>query len=123
MDKMTPILDKLIKRTQEGKLQWSATVDPNGFMTHVEEIGVIVRSLGKQSLAGEDRYKVEVLNRDGRISDEFETADEYGLIPDHMIASAGQSQAMGSLYSLARRSALDSEATLDDLVQQLDAIA
>ena len=120
MDKMTSILGKLIDLTQEGKLKWSETADQDGFIATVGNLGVIVRYLGRPF--GNERHKFEILNRDGRIAETLETDDEVVFITDEIIASDDQAHAMARLYSLARRSALDADATLDDLAQQLDAI-
>ena len=122
MDKMTLILHKLIDHTQEGRVAWHTTADPDGFLATVDTVGISISSLGKQSMVGEERYKVQILDREGRIAEVIETHDEYGLIPRERLASDEQAQAMESLFVLARRSALDVDATLDELVHQLDAI-
>ena len=123
MDKMTAILDRLIDLTREEKLEWFETADQEGFIATVGTLGVIVRHLGRQESHGDDRHKFEILNRNGRVSDTLETDDIYGLVPEERTASAEQALAMARLYPLARRSALDAESTLEELVHELDAIA
>ena len=122
MDKMMLILHKLIDHTQEGRVTWHTTADTDGFLATVDTVGIVISSLGKQSMSGGERYKVQILNREGRIAEVIETRDEFGLIPSERLASDEQAQAMESLFVLARRSALDVDATLDELVHQLDAI-
>ena len=123
MEKMTQILEKLIDRTQEGKIIWHTTADPDGFLATLDTLGVVVSYLGKQSFASNERYKVQILNSEGRTAEVIETKDEYGPIEPERIATLGQDQAMSRLFTLARRSALDTDSTLEELAKQLDAIA
>ena len=116
MDRTTQILEKLIERTQEGKVSWHTTVDPNGFLTTLDTISVIVSS--SQPL----EYRVEIQNQDGLPVMIQETPDRLlkGLVRQE--DEQHLSQLLGRLFGLARRSALKVDSTLEELVSHLDAI-
>ena len=119
MDRITKIitiLKKLIERTQEGKIRWSETADPDVFIATVDTIGVIVKRMN-WGRSGFESFKVEILNREGRIAEDL-TIDDVTTADYNPLGDL-----IEQLHTLARRSALDAEATLDDLVQELDAIA
>ena len=121
--KFNLILEKLIDRTQEGKIIWSETADPEVFITNVDTIGVIVKR-SNMGWGGSESFKVEILNSDGMMADEVPTNGAMRArreTPDKSAASK-LNDSIKLLHTLARRSALNADATLDDLVHQLDAI-
>ena len=103
MDRITKIitiLDKLIERTQEGKIHWSETADPDVFIATVDTIGVIVKR-ANWGRSGFESFKVEILNREGRIAEEL-TIDRATTSDDNPLDDS-----IEQLHTLARRSALD----------------
>lgn len=117
MDRTTQILEKLIERTQEGKVSWHTTVDPDGFLTTLDTISVIVSS--NQPFV---EYRVEIQNQDGVTVMVKETPDS---LPAMLIRHEDErhlDQLLGRLFGLARRSALKVDSTLEELVSHLDAI-
>ena len=104
MIELGPILEGLIQRTTEGKLKWSRTVPHDRFVTSVDTIAVVIQV----DLGG--RYSLEILNEAGETAESLEYRD----------ATAEQGLQLGRLFVLARRSALNTEATLQKLAKALN---
>lgn len=104
MIELGQILVRLIERTAEGKLKWSRTARDDSFATSLDAISIVIRevTLGIRSLS---------------IFDESGNAVE-SLGP--LGATAQQQGQMERLYTLARRSALDVDATLEKLAKALE---
>ena len=119
MDRMTQVLEKLINRTQEGKIKWRTTVDPDAFLATLDTSGVIISSIGQPFV--ETRYRVEIQNQDG-VTVIFKEA------PSLLAAIVSQeddqklAQLLGKLFMQARQSALKVDSTLEELANHLDAI-
>ena len=116
MDRMTTILDGLINRTEEDKLQWRTSADTNAYVALVDDISVVVRSL--DSLLN-DRYRIEIQNDKGITVEVLQTTDEFTIVSSDTYADTTQADKLGCLFRLARRSALDTDATLDRLANSL----
>ena len=116
MDRMTTILDGLINRTEEDKLQWRTSADTNAYVALVEDISVVVRSL--DSLLN-DRYRIEIQNDKGITVEVLQTTDEFTMVSHDVHANTLQSDKLRHLFRLARRSALDADSTLERLANSL----
>lgn len=104
MIELGPILEGLIQRTTEGKLKWSRTVPHDRFVTSVDAIAIVIQvNLG-------DHYSLEILNEAGETVESLNYRDTTGE----------QERQLARLYVLARRSALNSEETLQKLVKALN---
>jgi hypothetical protein len=101
---LSTILEGLIQRTAEGRLQWSRTVLDDRFVTSVEAISV---AIDERQLGG---YRLETFDETG-------VAVEI-LVSNH--ATVAQQDLMERLYAQARRSALDVQITLDKLARALN---
>ena len=120
MDNMERVLKGLLKRTEEGKLKWRTTVDENRFLASVDTIAVAVQRVGPGVKMGSDRFKFEVVNDEGITVESLESQDKYGLVPSERGATTEQEKDIDRLFTLARRSALDSDATLEKLANTLE---
>lgn len=121
MDRMTQILEKLISRTHEGKVNWRPTANPDGFLTTLDTIGVIVSS--RSNLGFGSLYKVEIQNEEGVALEIMETPDDViGFVGQEGVANQEQSRLIERLFQLARQSALKVDSTLEELANHLDAI-
>ena len=105
MIELGPILEGLIQRTTEGKLKWSRTVPHDRFVTAVDAISIVIQVEFSGS------YSLEILNEAGETAESLEYRD----------ATAEQIAQLARLFVLARRSALNTEATLQKLAKALDA--
>ena len=120
MSELDKILVGLIQRTSEGGLKWSPTVESNRFVTSVDTISVIVGQLSESHGLTQARHWLEILNDDGVTVEVLETQDEYGLVPDDRSAGYPQAGQLERLYALARRSALNTQSTLEKLAKALE---
>lgn len=118
MSKMTTILERLINRTQEGKLPWEITANSDTFVASVDTTAVIIRMVDGFL----ERHRLEVLNDKGNTAVVLETDDTFGKIPREILATPEQSQDLRRLFVLARQSALDSNSTLEKLASDLERI-
>ena len=118
MDRMTTILQGLLQRTEDGKLNWETSVDSKAFIASVDTTAVIIRELDEFL----ERYKLEILNDKGNTAVVLETNDTFGTIPKEILATPEQSLDLRRIFVLARQSALDSNSTLEKLVQDLERI-
>ena len=125
MDNLERVLQGLLRRTQEGKLKWRTTVDENRFLASVDTIGVAIQSVHPRSRETSERFKFEVLNENGITVETLGTQeppknDVLGLLP---IGMERQNENLSRLFTLARRSALDSESTLAKLADRLESLS
>ena len=101
------ILDGLIRRTTEGKLQWHRSVLDDQFVASVGAISVVIREDIVPSLF--PKYRFEVLDESGQ------TVEILGF--DN--ATVQQENQLKELFVLARRSALDIDSVLQRLADGL----
>ena len=120
MNEMDQILEGLIRRTNAGKLRWRPSVERDAFLTSVDAISVVVRfSMG--GLRNPARYQLEILNDEGDTAEVIETQGALCEVPDDRRATPEQARQLDRLYVLARRSALNTQATLAKLAKSLEA--
>ena len=122
MDKMTQVLTGLVNRTDEGKLKWRSAWDSNAFLATVDSIGVVVKPSGGISPNGQRGYALEILNNDGLVAEVLETEADYASLVGARYITDEQRELIIRLFRLACNSALDTEATLSELANGLEAI-
>jgi hypothetical protein len=98
------ILSGLIQRTTEGKLKWTRAVLNDRFAASVDAISIVIWEVADPS------YTLEILNESG------ETVETL----DYRNSTEAQDQQLARLYLLARRSALDTDSTLEKLAKGLE---
>ena len=97
---------RLIARTQEGRLNWDESYDPDQFITSVGAISVRISShQGVFSRA----HTLDILDHGGRVVESVSDGSE----------PANVESLLGQLFELARRSALDIDSVLDQLNRAL----
>lgn len=121
MDVTTQVLTGLVNRTTDGKLNWRSTWDRNAFLATVDLIAVIIKPSGGSS-NGQRGYSLEILNNEGLIAEVLETDEDYAAKVGGRHITDDQRELIVRLFHLARRSALDTEATLSELASRLEAI-
>ena len=107
-DKFLKLMDELRQATIEGKITWEETADESQFRALLKP-GMV--RIGRQVLYSEDgdittTYSITLLNREGRVVEEFMTPEPY-------------LEQMGGLFELARRTAMKGEQLLDDFLAEL----
>ena len=122
MDKMTTILQGLIKRTEAGTMKWRTTINDNAFVSAVNTTGVVIRLLSPDSSFHSERHRLEILNDDGLTAVVLETENAVGFVPPENLATMEQVKDLRRLFALARHSALNADLTLDKLARDLERI-
>ena len=120
MSKIADVLQSLIRRTSDGKLGWQTSVDPDRFLVVIDTIGVTIRRTGRASVVGDERYQLEILNDQGTTVEVLETKDPLALEVRELGVTEELDKQLSQLFTLARRSALDADATLEKLANSLD---
>lgn len=123
MTELGTILNGLIRRTEDGTLKWKADyTTPAGdeFAVSVDSISVELKRLNADGFTAADRYQLAIRGDDGSIVEILETADHFGFVPSDRRATDEQARQMADLFILARRSALNTQATLEKLAKALE---
>lgn len=120
MSELDRIIGGLTRRTVNGALKWRSSARENEFVTSVDAISVVLRSLGGSSWRTPDRYQLVIIDEQGSTVEVFEAGGEFEPVGYYDADKTQQSQQLDELYSLARRSALNTQATIDKLVKALD---
>ena len=124
MTDMDKIIAGLIHRTEDGTLKWKPDfTTPSGdeFTVSVDSISVELRRLDPDGFTPLDRYQLAIRDDEGPMVEILETADKFGLVANDQRATDEQARQMASLFALARRSALNTQATLEKLAKALGA--
>ena len=122
MSVITQVLTGLVNLTDEGKLKWRSTWDLNVFLATVDLIGVIIKPTGGSASNGQREYALEILNNEGVIAEVLATDKDYASNIGARSITDEQRELIIRLFLLARRSALNTEATLSELANGLEAI-
>ena len=126
MDKMTGILNKLTARSRDGKITWRDTVGKQKFLAMLGETGVAIDFNSETGV-----YELQILDKRGRLIESVSAG--YGAFAELRLSLPGAEKlpraekrvdvsALRDLHEVARRSALNIDATLDELASHLDAI-
>ena len=115
MDRISEILEGLIKRTEEGKLTWQTPVNPDTFITAVDTIGIVVK-LQDDFL---ETYRIEIQNDEGVTVQVLQTPDSLRRVKAENEVTPEQAQKLSRIFTLARSSALNSDLTLKKLAESL----
>lgn len=113
MNELDRILDGLIQRTTEGKLKWSRAASDDQFATSVDTISVVVGRSSRLQRGVSDLPRLEIYNERGNLA---EVMQFDGPSPDN-VKQIGK---LHQLHGLARRAALDTQATLEKLANALE---
>ena len=98
------ILEGLIQRTTDDRLQWSATVKDDRFIASIQAISVAI----EEQYSG--AYRLEILDEGGRLVE----------ILDRDNATQAQERMLEQIYVQARRSAIGGQRTLEKLAAALN---
>lgn len=107
MIELGQILTGLVRRTAEGKLKWSRTVEDYRFVTSVDAISVMIV---EEQFDERFQYRLVILDESG------ETVESLG----YEDTGTEEDEQLGRLYVLARRSALNIDSILEKLAEALE---
>ncbi|MCY4653064.1 MAG: hypothetical protein OXC95_07860 [Dehalococcoidia bacterium] len=116
MSRIDEVLEGLINRTAEEKLAWQTSADTNAFVAAVGGISIVIRSQNRILII---RHRLEIQNDDGTTVQVLQTRDDSELVSTEDDATPEQARKLSHLYALARRSALKTDTTLDELAESL----
>ena len=119
MDMTTQVLTGLVDRTTDGKLEWRSALGRNAFLATVDLIGVIIKPSGGSS-NGQRGYSLEILNNEGLIAEVLATDADYAAEIGARSITDDQREMIIRLFHLARRSALNTDATMSELASRLE---
>ena len=120
MNELNTILDGLIQRTADGRLKWSRSVPVKRFVASLDAISVAIQETERGGLSYSGEYRLEITNEKGHTVEVLDSEDQRGLVPVDRRATTWQSSQLERLYPLARRSALDTQSTLEKLAKALE---
>jgi hypothetical protein len=111
------LVTKLTELTEQGKVDWQASVNVNAFLATVGDFVVTVTRGGSELYGG---YSFQIIGKEGRIID--------GSIANFIGPEKDQDgnknwQRLGHLHELARRSALKADQAVSELLSSLEKIA
>ncbi len=109
MAEVTEIVNKLLERTEDGKVSWKTTADENTFAAVVGNMSTLV--LGYRDPLRRQMVQLRILNNEGR---EIETWDTGRASEPEIL------EKLVDLYAKARRSALGVDKQLDELLKALE---
>ena len=92
------------------------------FLATVGLIGVVIKPTGGSASNGQREYALEILNNEGVIAEVLATDKDYASKIGARSITDEQRELIIRLFRLARRSALNTEATLSELANGLEAI-
>jgi hypothetical protein len=105
-DKIERLASLLYEKSKRGEIKWEATADENAFQTSLSNYSVIVVQDSDEAF-GHD-VVLKICNEQGRVMEELPQSE---------------SNELGSLFELARRTAMGVEAALDEILTALESPA
>ncbi len=121
MNDLDKILEGLVRRTADGKLQWSRSVPSGEFVTSIDAISIVIRDPSEGLTFGSGRYQLAIFDDEDDAVAVLESDGLFKSVPNDRRATPDQTTQLGHLYELARRSALNTQATLEKLAKALEA--
>ena len=116
------IIRALTQRTRDERMKWRSSAESGVFVASIGANSVVVRRTNSNSEIIEDQYRVDFLNKDGETVEVVETEhpfdwDRSTSVEDQV--TDYQNENVRALYAAARRSALNTDATLNELAADL----
>ena len=121
MSEMDQIWEGLIRQTGDGKLSWRPSVPNGAFVTSVDTISVVVRELSTGKYSAAARHQLEIFNDEGYTAEVLDTGHRLAGSVKEIEAARERARQLRHLHQLARRSALNTQATLEKLAKALEA--
>lgn len=117
--KFNLILDKLLEKTEEGKLEWEKTANRNTFLVVLEDSSISV-SLNFDSvfefISPIEIYTFDFRNGNGDIVESIDISN-----PDVTVKPAREFEKAKKIFALARNQPIKVDQTVDRILEQLAA--
>jgi hypothetical protein len=114
--RLVDLAKSLLKRTEDGNISWTTTDNESVFLFSGTNTSVRVSSYIDDD--NDMRTKMSLLNSRGTVVESLES--EFRRGPFDEVQPAPWNQTLNDLYHSAKRSALNVDAVLDDLLADLD---
>ena len=115
MNQIEDLLQKLLQLTENKKIKWRTTVDPQAFLTVQGNQSIVIRK--RTGGLPEPQYRLEVRNSGGSTIASLPSA-EYHPTQQTPTPMSERRQRMAQLFDLASRSAVNDG--LRDVIERLD---
>ena len=119
MNELDQILEELVRRTADGGLQWTPAAEDDEFVASIGTVSIIVRQLGFDMFRGGRTHQVEILNERGLSVEVIQASTSLGVAETNSPNNLERIRLLDGLYAVARRSALDVDATIKQLRESL----
>lgn len=126
-DKIVTLAKRIQKRTKEGALRWEATAHEDTFQVAFPES--VVQIFSRPDSRGREIYILRVLNAEGLVLEDIaehtlqDALNQSGSAPADFLEGLSPEidahRIMEDIYTGARRIALGTERTLEDLIKRL----
>jgi hypothetical protein len=120
-DKYVMLIERLLRNTQRGELEWKETATGNAFQVAFPKYSLTI-SEDENRREETLRYTIVILNSEGTVIDAFSDEDLSEAAQNKLISLTQGSyfQRMRELYIAARRHALGTEEALDAILTELN---
>ena len=110
------LVDRLVKQTQAGKVEWKESFRPNSYQVDFVEYSLMLSKTSAIDTSGDskDIYKITITGAAGQTLDEFDNYDLDISLPDWEY-----SEKMQALFENVRRRVEGSEQALDKILAEL----
>ena len=119
MNALDQILEELVRRTADDRLQWTLSAEDDEFVASIGTVSIIVRQQGFDLLRSGRIHQVEILNERGRPVEVIQATTSLDDLAFNSPDNLERVRLLDELYTAARRSALDVDATIDQLRESL----
>ncbi len=118
-EKFNLIIEKLLERTEEGKLKWKTTANRNTFLAVLKDNSISVSydfGPAEEFIQAEDIYTFDFRNENGEIVESV-TVMRHNVGGEYI----EEFDKAEIIYNLARQQALKVDKTVDRILEQLAA--
>ena len=114
--KLLTLLERLHRRTREGRVDWEETREEGVFQAHFGGLALTISSREDPEWPDSPDYVIRILNDEGRLVEEFTNNDLRPLVKDEEV---NPYKLLDETFTSARRSAMGVERALNTLLEEL----
>lgn len=115
--KFNLVLDKLIEKTNEGKLEWETTANRNTFLAVLQDSAISINHTNQSANDFFDEYNVYTFDFRNENGDVVESV----AVTDVTEEDSEKYEKASQIFELARRQSLKIDKTIDHILEQLAA--
>ena len=119
LEKQGRLVDALLKKTRSSQIDWKQTGDENAFQVSFKANSVLITRIARGQSEDVD-YKISLINDTGTVAEQFTDVELYQDLGNPKDEPDKWYKTMGTLFELARRTALGSDKLLDEILGEID---